>query len=1670
MQTRTRNVFDHIHTEGALLPANLLQRILAGDKTLPGLDAESYHLLPGENLREVVTSAWKRMNLAWDQFKVARSKLPPGDPGTRVTRERWLLPLFEALGYGRLRASAGAIEIEGKTYPISHPQGNLPIHLVGCNVDLDTRSAGVAGAARSSPHSLVQELLNRHPDMLWGFVSNGLRLRILRDNASLTRQAYLEFDLEGMFEGQGYSDFLLLWLLCHASRCEADTPAEFWLEKWSQAAQEQGVRALDELRKGVEEAIRILGSGFLAHPANTKLKLRLQSGELDRQEYYRQLLRLVYRLIFLFTAEDRDLLLDPEADPAAKQAYWDYYSTTRLRRLARRQRGSRHGDLWQGLKVVTDLLGGKLPAKSEWRIENGEPLAARRSPLGLPVLGGFLFSPKAIPDLEDAQLENGALLEAVRRLAFTVENRTRRVVDYKNLGPEELGSVYESLLELHPTINTEAATFDLQVVAGSERKSTGSYYTPGSLIQVLLDSALDPVIEQAVHEAKEELNRQATKNAKDFLGKDQDFASLASSRLLNLKVCDPACGSGHFLIAAAHRIAHRLARLRSGEEEPAPLALRHALREVIARCIYGVDLNPMAVELCKVNLWLEALEPGKPLSFLDGHIKCGNSLVGVGPKMDLDALVIPDEAFNPVTGDDKAAASAIKKRNKAEREGQLTLELHAVREDALENYAERLRQVEAMPEDSAEQVRLKEQAYQALQADYRFQRRKLQADLWTAAFFWTLKTDPHSHTLIAPTQGELRSVLLGRPYSIGLAEEARRLAEENRFFHWPLEFADVFEVRGGFDCVLGNPPWELLQLEEQEYFAARDPEIAALPGELRKKAIANLVKTNPRLAINFYESKHHADAQNKFLKFSGRFLLTATGKLNTYALFTEHSRNSISGNGRLGIVVPTGIATDNATKDFFGDISHKGALVSLFDFENRGELFPGIHRNYKVCLLTLSGRPVAIADFVFFAVSFSQLKDPQMRFQLNPKEISLFSPNTRTMPIFRTRTDYELTRKIYEKVPVLNNEAIGKNPWGVHFSQGLFNMTSDSGLFLDVQIDDSLPLYEAKMIEQFDHRWATIKDGEIVDTSLDEKRDPHFSIKPRYWITSDNVHNQVSPDWKRKWFIVFRGITRAVDRRTVWLSVIPFVGIGNSAFVLYTNENIQKIACLIGCLNSFVFDFVARQKIGGINLNFFIVNQIPALPPSAYSTDDIAFISPRVLELVYTAYDLKPFAEDMGYQGEPFRWDEERRAMLRAELDAYYARLYGLTRDELRYILDPQDVYGPDFPGETFRVLKEKEIRQYGEYRTRRLVLEAWDRLFPDAPVESDIIRPPKPQLRRKPSYMSEYALEGKSLGEGGQAEVFPATQRKTGQRVALKRLSSVGRNIPHAVSRMEYEIQVQALVQHPNVMPLIDYGEDFTWYTMPLASQVLSERKPPIDPDELLEILQAVGRGLAAAHAQGYIHRDIKPSNILYVDLPTEGPRWVISDWGLVHRQGLTTDGALTRVEAGFGTLGYAPPEFWEDPHAAGVPADVYSLGRVIAWALTGKNPVPNKPLLPDQPGWRELVQAMTREDPSQRLQSMAAVLEKLDGLRSGAGGMSARVESGEAREEESGQAAEVVQEKTSPSKRKELAQDDPPPLMSDFGLYKCEACGKMVMGFDRESHIHKAHKGKKVEWKRMR
>ncbi|EMF0828878.1 TPA: N-6 DNA methylase [Pseudomonas aeruginosa] len=1268
--------------------------------------------------------------------------------------------LRHAFGYTSLQP-AQAQPVGELHYPVSLMAGHFPVLVAPHTLGLDEADARFAvqggGSRKKAPFQAMQELLNASEPLQWGIVSNGKQLRLLRDAASLTRPSFLEVDLADLLSGQRYAEFANVWRLLHASRAPQLLPPPtgrgaggegtcIW-EQWRNEGQQEGTRVRDGLRNGVEQALLTFGTGFLQHPANQSLRTALDNGTLSKDAYFQQLLRLIYRLIFVFTVEERGVLHPQDDSPdalAARRSYAEGYALARLRELCLKRRArTRHDDQWQAIRIVFRGLA------------QGEPR------LALPALGG-LFAPEQCPDLDIASLDNAHLLAALQHLRWAVvaqgKGSSLTPVDYRNMGPEELGSVYESLLELVPEVDLPARTFaffepEQGAAKGNDRKKSGSYYTPDSLVQELIKSALEPVIEQRL--AANPGNPTAA--------------------LLAIRVIDPACGSGHFLLAAARRLAEKLAQLRSleGGQEGAiqPQDYRHALREVVARCIYGVDRNPMAIELARMALWLEGYEEGRPLGFLDHHLQVGDALLGLTDLQVLEQGIAKD-AFKPLSGDDKDVCKALAKTNAvALKDLEKKRTAHAFGQTELvqrhDNGLAALRALEALPEESTEQIATKAQAYERYLRSARTGRLAQAADLMLGAY---LLPKTEGDTQVIPTTATLYLILQGGEL---LANQqpalaaARQACEEARVFHWPLAFPQVF-AQGGFDCVLGNPPWERIKLQEEEFFATRHRDVAEArnkaeraqriqwlsEGMLARHLYPELAHethedaAEQRLYREFISARRTAEAASLFAHVKGddggRYPLTGVGDVNTYALFAETILQIHADSGRAGFIVPTGIATDDSTKAYFGHITQNRRLVSLYDIENREAVFPSVHRSYKFCLLTLGAAEQA--EFVCFASQVSQLADPRRCFTLTPDEFRLINPNTLTCPVFRSERDAELTKKLYRAAPVLINESQeGGNPWRLSFHTRLFHMAEDSHLFRDRAGPDVVPLYEAKMIHQFDHRWASyVAGGDSRELTETEKEDSDVSINPRYWVEAGELDSRLdNMKWRNGWLLGWRDICRATDYRTLISSVIPRAAVGHKYLLMFPMAAPERVAALLANINSLTCDFVVRQKVGGTSLTLFTIRQIPVFSPNKYNDGDLAFIVPRVLELTYTAHDLAGWAQDLGYNAPPFAFDPDRRAILRAELDAYYAKLYGLTRDELRYILDPADMLGEDYPSETFRVLKNKELKEFGEYRTQRLVLEAWDALEEQPPVTIPAVK-----LARRTAPLPIYAKGGTPASE----------------------------------------------------------------------------------------------------------------------------------------------------------------------------------------------------------------------------------------------------------------------------------------------------------------------------------
>ena len=827
-----------------------------------------------------------------------------------------------------------------------------------------------------------------------------------------------------------------------------------------------------------------------------------------------------------------------------------------------------------------------------------------------------------------------------------------------------------------------------------------------------------------------------------------------AAALLSVTALDPACGSGHFLLAAARRIATRLAQARTyGLASPADF--RHALRDVARACIHGVDRNPMAVELTKVALWIETVEPGKPLGFLDTNIRCGDSLLGV---FDLKVLAegIPDATYKQLAGDDKETAKHFAKRNKAEREGQGALDstAGAGRLPAAAPMAGEAKVLRAMPEDSPQEIAEKRKRFEAARDEPRRWGLRIAADFYTAAFL-TPKTGgvpADRNAVTIPTTAHVWDALAGRTIYGSLVDRARDLAGAACAFHWPLEFPDVMTA-GGFDVVLGNPPWERIKLQEQEFFAARDPEIASAPNKAARERLIRALATadpgSPRRAVfdAFVAAKREAEATSEFVRIpasgGGRFPLAGRGDVNTYALFAELFSRLAGPKGRAGVIVPTGIATDATTAPFFTALVENKRIAQLIDFENRERLFPAVDSRMKFCLLTIA-REVKQSDFAFFLTDARQLAEPERRFTLSAEDIARINPNTKTAPVFRSRADAELTAKIYARArPLIDSnqgEEIGQkgNPWNVDIHSRFIHVSEDLGRFrrhadlapvarirdhwvLDVpefQGNDHvavgrwLPLNEGEYGWIYDHRFATCETEAVRSTTASEHRDPSFEPQPLFWVHEHFFEERLQRRAvrHRSHLLGFRRVSSNTNERTLVGAALPF-GPSTHGWILFFTEQARDSAIILSTLNSVVVDYTIRNKLSQPSIPQGTIYQLPVLPPSFYTAADLAFIVPRVLELTYTSHSMAPFARDLGYDGPPLAWNEDRRALLRAELDAWYARAYGLSRDELRYILDPADVKGADYPSETFRVLKKNEIAKYGEYRTAELVLQAWDRL-----------------------------------------------------------------------------------------------------------------------------------------------------------------------------------------------------------------------------------------------------------------------------------------------------------------------------------------------------------------------
>lgn len=1217
-----------------------------------------------------------------------------------------------------------------------------------------------------APSTQMLRYLRRVDDLTtgnlrWGILTNGARWRLYYSAARSVSEQFFEVDLAAVLGIAGHSDgqYVLddgqrrhaLRVFALVFRREAFLPSATDPRTFH-------VRALEE-GKFYEERVASDLSDLVFDKLYPLLARSIadQTPAAPLENVREAALVLLYRLLFILYAEDRNLL------PVNDRRYDDYGLRDRVRLDVgdRKDRGDTFSNTaaryWS---VLDDLCRA---------IDDGD------TSIGLPPYNGGLFNPDRTPLLRQVRLSDSVMAEVIDKLSFERAGQTRKYINYRDLSVQQLGSIYERLLE-HEVVK-EGAVVDIRPNIFA-RKGSGSYYTPDDLVNLIIRETLEPLIKVRLAAFKNK--------AEELAALDQDEGRKLgilrrldpAERLLDLKICDPAMGSGHFLVSLVDYMADQVitamaetetmvewadyispladridgirntilgnAEERSWTVDPEQLDDRHIIRRmVLKRCVYGVDKNQMAVELAKVALWLHSFTVGAPLSFLDHHLRCGDSLFGSWVK----------------TGIEKATAYGS------------PLLLHEPVKTALGSAAS-MQTIEGLPDAEIAEAHRSQEIFEGVQV----MTAPLNAflSLFHAIEWQDLKGKDNAKAIQGFFDGSF-----GDPFEIALGKRepqvrdehgrrfleilkiARGLIAEERFLNWQVAFPGVWadweneRLSGGFDAIIGNPPWDRMKLQQVEWFAARKREIAfAQKAADRKWMIDELQRNDDPLSRDFMKANERAEAATRMARSSGDYPLLSGGDVNLYSLFVERAMALVKRDGMVGLLTPSGIASDKTSSTFFKGVSTQGRLKALYDFENRrtrynaGPFFPDVDSRFKFCVFVASPSPTAEAAMcAFFLQSVEELGDPEQRFPLTAEDFSRVNPNTGTAPIFRSRRDAELTTAIYSsgKILIDRSSATDAKAWPLKYST-MFHMTNDSGVFRTLQEleeqeggwhkggnrygspkGDWVPLYEGKMIQAFDHRAASVvvnpenqhRPAQPEPTTLEQHRDPSWLPTPQFWVLEHKCKWPGEPGW----VLGFKEITAPTNVRTFIAALLPTVAFGNKVPLLLREDEAKEEWLLAANLNSIPFDYVTRQKVQGQTLNLFIVEQLPVITPKRFhqvmfgSSSPAELLREIVLELTYTAHDMAPFARDMGYIDNagnvrpPFGWDEDRRLRLRAKLDAIFFHLYGImNRDDVRYVYS------------TFPIVEKQERELYGgKYRSRDLCL-AYISALAAGSTETDIV------------------------------------------------------------------------------------------------------------------------------------------------------------------------------------------------------------------------------------------------------------------------------------------------------------------------------------------------------------
>lgn len=1311
----------------------------------------------------------------FDSFPITQT------PNESQTEDDLIWPILEALGWteslrqqnlspkGREDVPDGLLfeSVETKAKANGFPEewkryefGRAVVESKRWARPLDRRS-GRRGE-ETAPSTQMLRYLRRIDDITggslrWGILTNGSKWRLYFSGARSVSEQFFELDIAAILNLPGHNEGLFAlneddrrhWLKVFLLifRREAFVPAGADPRTFHEKALEEG--KFYEERVAEDLSNKVFGEVF---PDLVRAIVKA-APEADLQAVREAALILLYRLLFILYAEDRDLL-------PVKDTRYDDYGLRNKVRLDVKERKDKND-------VFSETAARYWGAMADLFIAIDQGDAS----IGLPPYNGGLFDQERHAILTNIRIPDAVMARVIDALSFEVTPDGRKYINYRNLSVQQLGSIYERLLEYEVTRDGDDITVQPNIFA---RKGSGSYYTPDDLVQLILTETLEPLVEERKRAFRDKITELEGSTRADDRKIGQLRLHDPATALLDLKICDPAMGSGHFLVSLVDFMADQVITAMAEAELDAPeewgdyisplgeridtirntilanaeerdwtideeqLDDRHIIRRmVLKRCIYGVDKNPMAVELAKVALWLHTFTVGAPLSFLDHHLRCGDSLFGSWVKKGIDKAA--------TYGTPLLLHEPMKRALRAASKMQIVEGLT----DAEIAEAHRSADVFAEVEDMTAPLDALLKLIHAI--DWLDIKGKAGKDA-LKIFFDGQFGDPLD---IAMGKKEPKTKREEGQRFAEILGQARMLIAEENFLNWQVTFPGIWsdweedELTGGFDAMIGNPPWDRMKLQEVEWFAARRSEIAlAQRASDRKKMIQELAVADDPLIQDYKKASERAEASVERARKSGEFPLLSGGDVNIYSLFVERSLGLISDSGMVGLLTPIGIGADKTAAKFFSTVSEAKQVKVFLAFENkRGWLFKDVHHEDQPTILVVSGKERRYEAFRY-GVKLHQLPsdDPSSVVMLTSEDCRRLNPNTGTVPIYREAAAGALLTEMYRHGVVLVDRSGGgeAKAWPVKY-RTVFHMTNDSGSFstLDELKEsegaypigsekfgsakgDWYPLYEGKMISTYNHRYAGVRanvnnvsgQGVAVHSTDEQLENPDFTPVPRYWVLEDGLG--VSNDYS----LAFNDICNTNNQRSLISAIVPKAGYGNKLPILQPvgDLNAGELSLILANFCSIACDFAARQKIQSRNLNKYILEQLPVIPRERFeerrfgSKSAAEVICEAVLELTYTAHDMEPFARDMGHVDDagnvkpPFTWDKERRLVLRAKLDAVFFHLYGVTdRDDIRYIYS------------TFPIVEREEKAAYGgKFRSCELCLAYMNALAagnPDAEI-----------------------------------------------------------------------------------------------------------------------------------------------------------------------------------------------------------------------------------------------------------------------------------------------------------------------------------------------------------------